>query len=69
MTPVLSMGQPTIPLDQALTIAREIEDVETALTTGAPRVGGILCLSGCLRTRRTVEWGHERGNPDRRAAR
>ena len=30
MTPVFSMGQPAVPLDQALTIAGEIEDRETA---------------------------------------
>jgi hypothetical protein len=29
-TPVFSMGPPTIPLDRALTIAGEIEDVEIA---------------------------------------
>ena len=30
VTPVFSMGQPTIPLDRALTIAAEIEDAEAA---------------------------------------
>jgi hypothetical protein len=30
VTPVFSMGQPTISLDRALTIAGEIEDGETA---------------------------------------
>ncbi len=28
--PVYSMGQPTFPLDRALTIAGEIEDVDNA---------------------------------------